>query len=1063
MAGALGQSPTASGHLDIAPYGRLTISDPERKSGTAATRVQEIPAEDLFLTEKIVPGTDGLVRPPEWPNGTAVIGIDWAERRDITRVGLVLASVPKPEIADLVRLEHWSGISPWQGEWLPTPAEVQVSDRAVIFSGKIEEAYRVRVIASPTAFLAGISGIQVLSPAESSETDLRLGSEGLQSGMKATAAIYNGYFIDEQGSRSAGPIDWDVGKPLDVRVAYAMVQDAPDSTLIRIQLPDIAFAVAVQDILQHGIVYVPDAGFYAMTGDSDISFAEYKDAIADQRTVLERVRQLPEHTFPEAYDRFIDPLNNNDPLALSLACANEKFAITRDGQIGIDFEDYATQQTPEPGAGLAYPGWTYPDTIITPKFGTLESLELDKRFVTHSVDAEGKSTNDLKRTIEDGWLPIPTMRVEDGGIRYSQRAFVAPISDAGPKRWPHEADVPAVCVVEFTAQNLNADNATAVIDLSAVTGIRKDWETEFEKHDVRFVDDPSGIAVMRNEKLLGILDISTESPFDAHVKGNACALSADIAPGAMATALLYLPDDAAEKQGYESFLIDPQTALERTKKYWHATVASAMGVDVPEPLVNALLRASQVHILIAARNLENGAYVSPWIGSTSYGALDTEGQVPILAMDLLGHGEFSRRALDFFLSRYNDRGMLANGYTLTGTGQNLWVLGEHYALHHDTDWFQAAAPGVKRALDWIIENRRKTQRDSADGPVPEYGLMPPGVLADWHRYAYYFYANGYFYAGLNRCAEALADIGDSAGGGYLAEAEMYRKDILRAYEWNRARMPVMPLLDGTWVPAGPSSVYTFGPTRNYFDGASAVGHDVEAGGNHVFVHGVLPPDSKSADWVINYLEDQMFFVEGYTNYSEEEMRKDWFNFGGISKIQPYYTRNAEIYGYRDDIKPYLRSYLNAIIPMLSTETMALWEHPHAAGGWNKPAETGWFIRQTRLMLVMEKDDELWLAALAPREWFQHGKSITVTDAPTYFGAVSFSISSHVYDGEIRAKIVPPTRGAVKRTAIRLRHPDGKQMSGVTIDGNVSNDFDAVRELVYLPQLSREVQVVARYN
>jgi len=44
--------------------------------------------------------------------------------------------------------------------------------------------------------------------------------------------------------------------------------------------------------------------------------------------------------------------------------------------------------------------------------------------------------------------------------------------------------------------------------------------------------------------------------------------------------------------------------------------------------------------------------------------------------------------------------------------------------------------------------------------MPEYGLVPPGVLGDWNRYAYYFYINGYYYAGMDACAQALAAIGD---------------------------------------------------------------------------------------------------------------------------------------------------------------------------------------------------------------------------------------------------------------------------------------------------------------
>jgi len=111
---------------------------------------------------------------------------------------------------------------------------------------------------------------------------------------------------------------------------------------------------------------------------------------------------------------------------------------------------------------------------------------------------------------------------------------------------------------------------------------------------------------------------------------------------------------------------------------------------------------------------------------------------------------------------------------------------------------------------------QETMKTTPSGEkVPEYGLVPPGVLADWNRYAYYFYGQAYYWAGLAGVARALQDIGDSGADSFLQEATAYHVDILAAYRWNQARMPVLPVSDGTWVPAYPSSLYAFGPTRNF--------------------------------------------------------------------------------------------------------------------------------------------------------------------------------------------------------------------------------------------------------
>jgi hypothetical protein len=432
-------------------------------------------------------------------------------------------------------------------------------------------------------------------------------------------------------------------------------------------------------------------------------------------------------------------------------------------------------------------------------------------------------------------------------------------------------------------------------------------------------------------------------------------------------------------------------------------------------------------------------------------------------MDLSGHHDFACRSLEYFIHRYNPRGYLAQGYTVVGTGQHLWTLGEHYALTRDREWLRGVAPQVAQAGRWIVQQREKTRRlDPRGEKVPEYGLIPPGVLADWNRYAYYFYANGYFYAGLEAAARCLAEVGVPDAEALRAEAEAYREDLRRAYRWNQARMPVLPLTDGTWVPAGPSSLYCFGLTSQFYSGVSSIGHDVEVGGNHLINHGVIEPDSQDAEWITNYLEDVWFFIPGLAGYPEEAMREDWFNLGGFSKLQPYYTRIADLHAARDDVKPFIRTYFNSIFPFLSEETLALWEHFRNIGGWNKTHETGWFLEQTRTLLVMERGRELWLAPFVPNYWLKDGQSVSVRQAPTYFGPVSYAIRSSVQEGFIEAQIEPPTRTPPEAVVIRLRHPDGNPMRAVTVNGRPHREFDPARECVRILPGEGMITVRAEY-
>ena len=161
-------------------------------------------------------------------------------------------------------------------------------------------------------------------------------------------------------------------------------------------------------------------------------------------------------------------------------------------------------------------------------------------------------------------------------------------------------------------------------------------------------------------------------------------------------------------------------------------------------------------------------------------------------------------------------------------------------------------------------------------------------------------------------------------------------------------MPVVPLRDGTWVPPCPSSLYCYGLTREFFGGVSAIGHDVEVGGNHLIPLGLLPPMGREADAIVDYLEDRWFLIDGiFGAYPAAENDEDWFNRGGFAKLQPHYARTTDIHALRDDVRPFIRTYFNTFPVLLNRENLTFWEHMNHGGAWNKTHESAWFLQMTR--------------------------------------------------------------------------------------------------------------------
>jgi hypothetical protein len=1030
--------------FDIAPFARLVTCDPNRADGARASRIEEFRPEDVFLETEVATRGDGSCVVPTVADGKGCLGLVWPERRAVSRLTLAFGegtAAPPPEA---VALEAWVGESAWQGGWQPLVcAREQQGSTWTFRVGLVDNpalrggVRKVRWVFPPTPEPLVVAGVEAFTRTRTETVDLRVELEHALPGQEGRVEAYNGRILGPAGDAAGLGCAWDLGQPLRLAVLAANARSRKaDRTLLRLRLPgeaggpERAFSVAVDDLAAGGCVYLPDLGFFATREPSHASLAEYKRGIAGRETVLDRVRELPDQTLAQAWEHVHNPVQRNGPTMVSLACDNRKFIVERDG--AIEFSTVPNQ----PDAFLYYP-LVYP-CELRPRFGSGANAEVSRR-------------------LEGGWLPVPVTTVQDGGLVYRQRTFVAPLDGIVPgSRWLSREPL---CVAEFTVENPGAEAAPATLQLSclldAAQGKAAQWQTTTR-----------GAVALSGDQVVCAVDATGAGPLTPTVTEGGVALTGDLAPGASARCFVYLPGwylgpaDEGRLTGGEGLLAE-------TRSYWERLLAEGMEVELPDPLLTDAIRSSLVRCLIAARNEGDGARVAPWIAANTYGPLESESNTIVSGMDLFGHHEFTRRCLDFFIARYSPTGFLTTGYTLIGTGWQLDSLGEYYELTADREWLERVGPDVGRAAGWIARQRELTKRLDAHGDkVPEFGLVPPGVTADWGVFSYRYYNQAHYWAGLSRAAAALADTGRPGADDLVASARGFREEIIRSYGRTRGLSAAMPLSDGTWVPGSPSTAECFGLLKDWFpgeDGNRSWAYDVEIGAHQLIALGVLDPVGPEARWTMDQLEDAWLLDTGMGDYAAEKNHADWFNLGGFAKVQPYYARLCEVYALQDEVRPFIRSYLNAIPSLLNPENLTFWEHFHNTGAWDKTHETGEFLRQTRTMLVMERGRELWLAPFVTSNWLRDGMAVSVNNAPTRFGPVSYRITSSVDSGSIEARIEPPTRTPPEALVIRLRHPDGRHMRAVTVNGRPHTDFDARGEWVRIRAGEGAVVVRAEYE
>lgn len=1026
---------------DIASFARVVSSDPARKRGTVAKRSEEIPAEDIFLETEVRASADGSYTVPAWSGGVGCIGLRWHELRTPRELGLQFATPITAPAVENIQLQYWAGASPWQGAWKPLPATARKVDGRCVWQ------------ITPKTIIGGTQKVRWIFPASSTPIVVKAFSAAagwswkaadirIESAKPGRVEIYNGHFINSAGDKAPKEICWSSTSPLRVKVRYSRPQLAKvDRTVLCFTLPEGAFAVAIEDVLANDAVFIPHAGLFVTRDPAPITLPDYLKRMAGRKTVLERVRELPDQSFSQAMAVTHNPTQNLGPMLVSLACDNRKFTVHRDGTISF-----------VPGDA---PDGTYPTLSFTAASNSPRALLNYRQLISRF--GSGKNEQ-FERHLDGGWLPRPVISMKDNGVVYSQRTYVAPVDRQPPAGAPNWLRDRAVCVVEYTMENPQSHEAAASLSLSLPLKGKTDEQASFEPVK-------EGFRVAHADRLVALFETGAAGPLAVKIESGKLNVSGRLPVGGAARLFVYLPAWKLNPSEYGVLLGGAKWAAEM-EAYWNEVLGPAMRVELPDTLLSNVIRASQVHCLLAARNEERGSRVAAWVGSDRYAALESESHAPIRGMDMTGAGDYARRSLDYFIHRYNKQGFLTTGYTVVGTGEHLWTLAEHFERSGDAAWLRQVAPEVARVCQWVVAQRAKTKRLDARGEkVPEYGLMPPGVSADWIRYAYRFFNDAQYCAGLEASARALAQIKHPEAAALLEDARQYRQDILRAYRWTQARSPVIQLNSGAWVPYYPSMLDCFGNIDGFLPGEDANRtwcYSIELGPHHLAATAVFDPRSDETTWQIDHLEDVQFLRTGMGDYPEERNRTDFFNFGGFAKVQPQYCRIAEVHALRDDVKPFIRAYFNALSSQLSEENLSFWEHFHNIAAWNKTHETGWFLCQTRTMLVMERGEELWLAPFVTDQWLKDGLSVAVANAPTRFGPVSYRLTSHAKDGVIEARVEPPTRSVPKAIVLRLRHPDGKTLRAVTVNGKRHTDFDPKREIITLPSGSEPLNVRAEF-
>jgi hypothetical protein len=482
----------------------------------------------------------------------------------------------------------------------------------------------------------------------------------------------------------------------------------------------------------------------------------------------------------------------------------------------------------------------------------------------------------------------------------------------------------------------------------------------------------------------------------------------------------------------------------KTLAFWKQELGKANRFWVDDPKLMNTFESSLVNDLTATEVNDDGQiyqrvnkihYDYMWIRDSSFF---------VRTYDMLGLHDLARTLLKDFIVWKDGK---AVGFFKPGApqppgarlsvqedywGQVLWAVGAHCRMTHDTELLAQVYPLLADHIDEFVAKCAKDPR----GLWPVAGPYDNEAI-DGHYTGHSFWA----LLGLRYAVMMANDMNRPE------DAQKWQR-IHDDYEANFMRQlrELTAKSDG-YIPPGMDSV----TAGNDWDNAS--------GGLYPFE--VLSEDDPMAQKTLKMVRDYNY-QEGIVTYGgnawvAKQMKEQGKtgDRGYLHHYETFYlTESNTMLGEQKKVVEDLYSILAH-----TGSTNSGFEFSIPAWSTRDPQDNftphGWFaaryMSQIRDALVREEGTQLHLASVLAPQWVEPGKEVTVTDAPTFFGSVSYRLRCRANG----ATLTLGNRWTTAPTAVVLHTPWFVKVSAAKVDGKL---VDIANGAISLPADAKRVEI-----
>lgn len=797
------------------------------------------------------------------------------------------------------------------------------------------------------------------------------------------------------------------GTPDQVQRLMQDPWNQPDAPLLTIELNakgTEGFSFSLEQLLEKGAMWLPEHDVFLTVANKPIGFKKHLASLKGKR-VLHRVRDEPEATleqFRNLWKDIGDPLVYNEPWQTEYKGTTGHLVVT-----------------------AAAHGSVYKFVVdrwgkVRPDFASPYKFRMDPIW-------DGSKWNSQR--IENGLPIIVTTLTKDQQLCEIEQ-FASPLGeiDAAIRGY-----VPSVFLTRIKMSGKNGPfNFT----------ISFNNESDVEVEGLNKVGEEFTVVEKGTGKILLMIELGDNLSVEldnanAKEKSNGIVLriDGDLSKMRASEILVKLPSPAiAPSQISRLGSLDFSTAKQNVVAYWEKWLAQGAQFHVPEESVNELVRANLWHALILPRHTfgANGkSHMDLPYANTAYGQTNSDWPVnQAVYVDYMIYGlrGYESVAEDEFLAMFNSQQQpdgRIGGFANWGvySPAQLYAISQNFLLSGNRESFERLLPMCLKTLDWCLtkveeSNARSNSTGLIMGPLNDLSVGERG----------WAFTQAYYVGGLQLFAKALSSFDHPRADEVARIASDLKNAVTNEFSRSSVKSPAVQLADGTWINYVPTDATT---PRRMLDQWYPT--DVDTGPLHLTRLGVLDANSWLTTAMLNDHEDNLYFE----------------NKGAAN--EPVYVQQANAYLLRDDPKAVIRSFYSFMACGFSHKQYSplehRWAHPQYYG---PPSTDGAWFEIFRKMLINEvADDTLLIGQATPRLWLETGKQIRVKDAPTYYGNVSFLIEGKSSE-EITADIEFARRRKITPLIVRLRHPNGKSIKWVVVNGKTWTDFDVRKGQVIIP-------------